>query len=62
MNQPVIIKGQPVSQISPIDPKQIVEHGESTTSIILAITILLSISVSGLTGLIYVILATRSTR
>jgi hypothetical protein len=62
MNHQTVVKSQSVAQMSPIDPKPIVEHGESPTSIILAIAILLSISVSGLTGLIHIILATRSTR
>jgi hypothetical protein len=62
MNQQAITKSQSVAQMSPIDPKPIVEHGESPTSIILAIAILLSVFVSGLTGLIHIILATRSPR
>ncbi len=62
MTQQTLVKSQPAAQISPIDPKPIVEHGESPASIILSIAILLSIVVSGLTGLIHVILATRSPR
>jgi hypothetical protein len=43
-------------QASPIDLKPIVEHGQSPTSIILAIAILLSVLFGGLTWLVYVIL------
>jgi hypothetical protein len=47
---------QTVSPIAPIDPTIIVEHGESPTAIILAVTILLTFLFSSLTGLIRVIL------
>jgi hypothetical protein len=62
MNQQTIVENQSVAQMSPIDPKPIVEHGESPTSIILAIAILISILVSGITGLVRVIVVTRSGR
>ena len=46
-----------LAQISnPIDPQCLIKHGESPTSIILAIAILLLLVCNGLTGLIQVIL------
>jgi hypothetical protein len=60
MNQQTIVENQSVAQMSPIDPKQIVEHGESPTSIILAIAILISMLIGGITGLVRVIMMTRS--
>jgi hypothetical protein len=50
------------NQVSQLDPKMIVEHGESPTSVILAIAILLSVILSSFTWLIYVILATKPSR
>ena len=50
------------AQIAPTDLKPIVEHGESPASIILAISILISILVSSITGLVQVIVTTRSCR
>lgn len=50
-----LVTTQPVSPIIPIDPKPIVEHGESPTAIILAIAILLAILFQSMTGLIQII-------
>ena len=47
---------QPTQPINPIDTQSIIKHGESPTSIILAIAILLAILSQSLTGLIQVIL------
>lgn len=52
---------QPTSQIAPIDPTPIIQS-ESPTAVILAIAILLSILVSGVTGLVRVIVVARSYR
>jgi hypothetical protein len=49
------------SQIAPIDPTPIIQS-ESPTEVILAIAILISILVSGITGLVRVILVTKSCR
>jgi hypothetical protein len=62
MNQKLVSQSQPVSSVTPADIKPIVEHGDSHASIILAIAILLSMLFSGLTSLVYVILATKSPR
>jgi hypothetical protein len=62
MNHKPVIKSQSVAQIAPTDLKPIVEHGESPTSIILAIAILLSILFGGLTWLVYVILGGKPPR
>ena len=56
MKQQQTITNQTVPTIAPIDPKTIVEHGESPTAIILAIAILLAIMISSMTGLVRVIL------
>jgi hypothetical protein len=53
-NQPTTTS-QPISPIAPIDPQLIVEHGESTTAIILAIAILISILLGSLTGIVRVV-------
>lgn len=50
------------AQIAPTDLKQIVEHGESPTSVILAIAILILILITGITRLVQVIVVTRSCR
>jgi hypothetical protein len=52
---------QATSQIAPIDPTPILQS-ESPTAVILAIAILISILVSGITGLVRVIVVTRSFR
>lgn len=41
-----------IPPIAPIDPKQIVEHGNSPTAIILAIAILLAVFLGSMTGLV----------
>jgi hypothetical protein len=51
-----------VSPIVPIDSKAIVEHGESPTAIILAISILLSITIGSVTGLVQVIMKVKTSR
>lgn len=56
------ITNQNTVPMPPIDTQQIVEHGESPTAIILAIAILSSTLISGITGLVRVILVTRSFR
>jgi hypothetical protein len=53
---------QPASPITFIDLVPLIEHGESPTAIILAITILISISVSAITGLVRVIVVTKTSR
>ncbi len=53
--KPTIIN-QAIPPITPIDPKPIIEHGNSPTAIILAITILIAILISSMTTLIQVIL------
>jgi len=53
--QPSMPTSQTVSPIPSIDPKPIVEHGESPTAIILAIAILISTLVGSITGLVRVI-------
>ena len=53
---------QSVPLIAPIDPKPIVEQGESPTAIILAIAILISVLVSGITSLVGVVMVRRSLR
>lgn len=50
---------QATSQIAPIDTKSIIQS-ESPTAVILAIAILISILVNGITGLVRVIVMTRS--
>ena len=52
---------QTISPIAPIDPTPIV-HSESPTAVILAIAILISILISGITGLVQVLVVTRSGR
>jgi hypothetical protein len=52
---------QNISQIAPIDPTPIIQS-ESPTAVILAIAILISILISGITGLVRVIVVTRSCR
>lgn len=52
---------QATSQIAPIDPTPIIQS-ESTTAVILAIAIFVSILISGITGLVRVIMMTRSFR
>lgn len=64
-NQTASLLGATVSpRIAPIDPKLIVEHGESPTAIILAIAILIAILLGSLTGLVrvVVILIVRQTK
>jgi hypothetical protein len=53
---------QSVPSIVPIDIEPIVEHGESPTAIILAIAILSSTLISGITGLVRVILMSKPRR
>jgi len=53
---------QSVPSIVPIDIEPIVEHGESPTAIILAIAILSSTLISGITGLVRVILMAKPRR
>lgn len=53
---------QSVSPIVPIDTKAIVEHGESPTAIILAISILLSVTIGSVTGLVQVIMKVKTSR
>lgn len=60
MNQPKLTH-QAMSQIAPIDPPPIIQS-ESPTVLILAISILISILTSGITGLVRVIVITRSSR
>jgi hypothetical protein len=50
------IQTQPTQVHNPIDPQSLIQHGESPTSIILAITILLAILFQSMTRLIAVIL------
>jgi hypothetical protein len=52
---------QTTTSIVPIDPTPIVQS-ESPTAVILAITILIAILTSGITGLVRVIVMTRSRR
>lgn len=59
MTQPKIAT---TSQITHTDIKPIVEHGESPTSIILAIAILISTFTASLTGLVQVLMNARSYR
>jgi hypothetical protein len=49
-------QSQPAQISKPVDPQTLVKNGESPTSIILAIAILLAILSQSLTGLIQVIL------
>ena len=49
------IANQAVPSVTPIDPKPIVEQGESPTAIILAIAMLISILVGSITELVRVI-------
>jgi hypothetical protein len=49
-------QAQPAQLSNPVDPQTLVKNGESPTSIILAIAILLAILSQSLTGLIQVIL------
>jgi hypothetical protein len=49
-------QSQPAQLSNPVDPPTLVKNGESPTSIILAIAILLAILSQSLTGLIQVIL------
>jgi hypothetical protein len=52
---------QATSQIAPIDPTPIIQS-ESPTAVILAIAILISMLIGGITGLVRVIMMTRSFR
>lgn len=62
MTQQQITSTQPTtSSIAPIDPTSIIQS-ESPTAVILAIAILISILVSGITRLVRVIMVTRSCR
>ena len=54
-NQPIITQ-QTVPPIAPIDPKPIIEHGESPTAIILAMTILIATLLGSTTRLVRVVL------
>jgi hypothetical protein len=53
---------QTIPPIAPIDPKTIVENGESPTAIILAIAILIAILLGSVTGLVQVIVTGRQTK
>lgn len=62
MTQQQLTATQPAtSSFAPIDPTPIIQS-ESPTAVILAITILISILVSGITGLVRVVMVTRSRR
>lgn len=61
MNQQSTLTHQATSQIAPIDPTPIIQS-ESPTAVILAIAILISILTSGITGLVRVIVVTKSNR
>ena len=55
MNQQPASKPQTTASIAPIDPALLVKHGkseDSSVTVILAIAILISILVSGITGLV----------
>ena len=54
--QQTLTTNQSIPAIAPIDPKPIVEHGESPTAIILAIAILIAILFGSMTGLVGVVL------
>ena len=56
MEQNTITSTETISPILPIEPKFIIEHGESPTAIILATTVLLSITLSSVKDLLKVIL------
>jgi len=58
--QPVSTQ-QTVLPIAPIDPTSIIQS-DSPTAVILAIAILISMLISGITGLVRVIVVTRSCR
>ena len=53
---------QTIPPIAPIDPTPIVENGESTTAIILAIAIIIAILLGSVTGLVQVIVTGRQTK
>jgi hypothetical protein len=59
--QPTSIQHTVPSSV-PIDIQPIVEHGESPTAIILSIAILSSTLISGITGLVRVILMSKPRR
>jgi hypothetical protein len=59
--QQPMLTSQATSQIDPIDPTPIIQS-ESPTAVILAIAILISILVNGITKLVRVIVVTRSVR
>lgn len=61
MNQQPSLTHQATSQIAPIDPTPIIQS-ESPTAVILAIAILISMLIGGITGLVRVIMMTRSFR
>jgi len=57
-----ITTNQTIPPIAPIDPKTIVENGDSPTAIILAIAILIAILLGSVTGLVQVIVTGRQTK
>jgi hypothetical protein len=61
MNQQPTLTHQATSQIAPIDPTPIIQS-ESPTAVILAIAILISTLIGGITKLVRVIMMTRSFR
>ncbi|WP_103670915.1 hypothetical protein [Pseudanabaena sp. BC1403] len=58
-NQTSANSNQTTTPIPPIDTATITKHGESPTSILLAIAILISMLLSSLTGLVRVILMSK---
>ncbi|TYQ31490.1 hypothetical protein [Pseudanabaena sp. UWO310] len=58
-NQTSANTNQTTASITPIDTATITKHGESPTSILLAIAILISMLLSSLTGLVRVILMSK---
>lgn len=58
-NQTSANTNQTTTPITPIDTSTIAKHGESPTSILLAIAILISMLISNLTGLVRVLLMSK---
>lgn len=65
MNQQPTSNQQTTASIAPIDPALLVKHGkseDSSVTVILAIAILISILITGITGLVRVIMLTKASR
>jgi hypothetical protein len=61
MSQQPTTTSQPIAPIAPIDPEPIAQS-DTSTAVILAVAILLSITIGSITQLVQVILTTNKSR